>query len=121
SPVGLYVCGITVYDYCHIGHARVYMVFDMVIRYLRYRGYSVKYVRNITDIDDKIIRRALANQEPWQALTARFIEAMDQDLAALNVLPPDLAPRATDYIVQMVDSIQVLMQKGYAYIGTNGD
>ena len=91
----MYVCGITVYDYCHLGHARMMVAFDMVRRWLRASGYRVTYVRNITDIDDKIIRRAQENGEPIEALTARFIRAMDEDFAALGVEKPDHEPRAT--------------------------
>jgi cysteinyl-tRNA synthetase len=121
GKIGLYVCGITVYDYCHIGHARSFLVFDMVVRYLRYRGYDVKYIRNITDIDDKIIKRAEENNEPIEFLTNRFIQAMHEDMRALNLLQPTLEPRATEYIGQMIEMIQTLIEKGYAYIGTNGD
>jgi cysteinyl-tRNA synthetase len=98
----MYVCGMTVYDLCHLGHARVFVVFDMVTRWLRASGYQVEYVRNITDIDDKIIRRAQENKETPAALTGRFIEAMHADERALGVLPPDHEPRATDYVAQML-------------------
>ncbi len=121
GKVGLYVCGMTVYDYCHVGHARVLVVFDMVARYLRQSGYDVKYVRNITDIDDKIIKRANENGETMSRLTERFIEAMHEDSAALGVLPPDLEPRATTSMNQILDMIQVLVEKGYAYPASNGD
>ena len=94
----MYVCGMTVYDYCHLGHARVLVAFDMVRRWLRASGYRVTYVRNITDIDDKIIKRAQENGEPIEALTARFIRAMDEDCAALGVEKPDHEPRATAYV-----------------------
>ena len=100
----MYVCGITVYDYCHLGHARLLVVFDMVRRWLRASGYRVTYVRNITDIDDKIIRRAAENREPVDAVTARFIRAMDEDAAALGVEKPDHEPRATQYVPQMQDA-----------------
>jgi cysteinyl-tRNA synthetase len=120
--VKIYVCGMTVYDYCHIGHARTTMVvFDVVVRYLRSLGYRVTYVRNITDIDDKIIQRAQENNEDYHQLTARFIEAMHQDAKALNVLPPDHQPRATEYIDKMIDLIQQLIDKGFAYVASNGD
>ncbi len=119
--IGIYVCGMTVYDYCHIGHARAMIVFDMVVRYLRERGFDVNYVRNITDIDDKIIRRAAENNEPVDDLTARFIDAMHEDERILGILPPDSEPRATGYIDQIVDIIQNLMDKGFAYQGSNGD
>ncbi len=96
--VGMYVCGMTVYDFCHLGHARVLVVFDMVVRVLRSRGLEVRYVRNITDIDDKIIVRANELSEPIDAVTSRFIDAMHEDEAALNVMPPDEEPRATGHI-----------------------
>ncbi len=119
--VGMYVCGITVYDYCHIGHARMLVVFDLVRRYLLWRGYAVTYVRNITDIDDKIIRRAAENGEPIERLTARFIAAMNADCAALGVLPPDHEPRATGHIPGIIAMIERLIQRGYAYVAPNGD
>ncbi|UCG17972.1 MAG: cysteine--tRNA ligase [Thiotrichales bacterium] len=119
--VGMYVCGITVYDFCHIGHARVMVGFDMIVRHLRSRGYDVKYVRNITDIDDKIIHRAIENGESTQALTERFIQAMHEDEAALNVLRPDVEPKATEYIGQITDMVQTLVDKGFAYAAANGD
>ena len=97
----MYVCGMTVYDYCHLGHARVLVVFDVVRRWLRASGYRVTYVRNITDIDDKIIRRAAENGEPIGELTGRFIRAMDEDAAALGVEKPDHEPRATQFVPQM--------------------
>ena len=119
--VRLYVCGMTVYDYCHIGHARVMVVFDMVVRYLRARGYRVTYVRNITDVDDKIIKRAAENNESIDALTARFIQAMNEDSAALGVLPPDQQPRATQHIGDIVKMIATLVDKEFAYRAPNGD
>lgn len=119
--VKMYVCGITVYDYCHIGHARVYVTFDVMARYLRAQGYKVIYVRNITDIDDKIIKRAQQNNEAMDALTARYIKAMHEDFTALNILPPDAEPRATEHIDQIIQMIQSLLEKGYAYISNNGD
>ncbi len=121
GKVGMYVCGVTVYDYCHIGHARVMVVFDTVVRHLRARGYDVKYVRNITDIDDKIINRALENRESIQALTERFIAAMHEDEAALNVLRPDFEPKATEYIDEIKHLVQTLIDKGHAYAADNGD
>ena len=121
GKVSLYVCGVTVYDYCHVGHARVMVVFDTVARHLRAQGYDVAYVRNITDIDDKIIQRALENQEPVQALTERFIDAMHEDEAALNVLRPDQEPRATAFMGQIEQMIQTLIDKGHAYAADNGD
>lgn len=121
GEVRMYVCGMTVYDYCHIGHARVMVVFDIVQRWLRALGYKVTYVQNITDIDDKIIRRAVENNEPIKALTHRFIEAMHEDAAALGVARPDLEPRATDYIPQMLGMIDALQSNGYAYQAKDGD
>ncbi|MFC1747999.1 cysteine--tRNA ligase [Pseudomonadota bacterium] len=121
GKVGMYVCGMTVYDYCHVGHARVMVVFDLVARYLRYSGYDVTYVRNITDIDDKIIARANENGETLESLTTRFIEAMHEDSAALGVLPPDQEPKATTSMDQILDMIQTLVDKGYAYPADNGD
>jgi len=121
GEVRLYVCGMTVYDYCHIGHARVMVVFDMVQRWLREIGYRVTYVRNITDIDDKIIRRAVENGETIGALTTRFIQAMHEDAAALGVEAPTLEPRATDYVPQMLDMIGMLERHGYAYQADDGD
>jgi cysteinyl-tRNA synthetase len=117
----MYVCGMTVYDYCHLGHARVLVVFDMVRRWLRASGYRVTYVRNITDIDDKIIRRAQENREPIDALTARFIRAMDEDAAALGVEKPDHEPRATQYVAEMKEMIQTLEKKQLAYRSSSGD
>ena len=117
----IYVCGMTVYDYCHLGHARMMVVFDMVTRWLRATGFAVTYVRNITDIDDKIIKRAAENNEPIEQLTARFIQAMHEDAAALGMLKPDFEPRATEYIPQMQDIIRLLEQKGLAYVAPDGD
>ena len=121
GKVRMYVCGITVYDYCHIGHARMILVFDMIVRYLRFRGYEVNYVRNITDIDDKIINRSLENGEPFDELTGRFIRAMNEDFEALNALVPDSEPRATDHIEQIIAMIGRLLDNGYAYRAENGD
>jgi cysteinyl-tRNA synthetase len=121
NKVKLYVCGMTVYDYCHLGHARVMVVFDMIVRWFRDSGYEVTYVRNITDIDDKIIMRAQENQEPIETLTGRFIRAMDEDSSALGVLPPSFEPRATQYIESMISMIQILIEKGFAYAAPNGD
>lgn len=118
---GMYVCGMTVYDYCHIGHARVMVVFDTVARYLRFLGYDLTYVRNITDIDDKIIHRAFENGEDFNALTKRFIAAMHEDERALAVLPPDKEPKATDSIEDIKTMIAALIANGLAYVGTNGD
>ena len=121
GKVRMYVCGMTVYDFCHLGHARVMVVFDMVTRWLRASGLDVTYVRNITDIDDKIIRRAAENGEPIRALTDRFIAAMNEDAVALDVLPPDHEPRATDYVPHMQSLIARLEQKGLAYVAANRD
>ena len=121
GKVRMYVCGMTVYDYCHLGHGRVMVVFDMVARWLRASGYAVTYVRNITDIDDKIIRRAGENGEPIRALTDRFIAAMHEDADALGVLRPDAEPRATEYVAEMQDMIRRLEQHGLAYVATNRD
>ena len=121
NKVKLYVCGMTVYDYCHLGHARVMVVFDMIVRWFRDSGYEVTYVRNITDIDDKIIIRAQENQETIEALTGRFIRAMNEDSSALGVLPPSFEPRATQYIESMISMIQILIEKDFAYAAANGD
>ena len=121
GKVGMYVCGMTVYDYCHIGHARVMVVFDTVARYIRDSGYELTYVRNITDIDDKIIHRANENGEDFNLLTARFIEAMHEDERALGVLPPDIEPKATQSIDDIVAMIETLIINGLAYVGGNGD
>ena len=117
----MYVCGMTVYDYCHVGHGRMMVVFDLVRRWLRASGYRVTYVRNITDIDDKIIRRAADNGEPIGALTERFIRAMDEDVAALGVEKPDHEPRATRFVAQMLEMIGRLEAKGLAYRASDGD
>jgi len=121
SSVGIYVCGITVYDFCHIGHARVLVMFDVMTRHMRRTFPEVKYVRNITDIDDKIINRSIENQEDIYSLTNRFIKAMHEDEIALNILKPDLEPRATESIDQMYSMIEALIEKGFAYQGKNGD
>lgn len=121
GKVRMYVCGMTVYDYCHIGHARVMVVFDLVQRWLRASGYDVTYVRNITDIDDKIIKRAAENGESISQLTQRFIDAMDEDAAALGVQKPDQEPRATAYVPQMLGLIEALERNGLAYRSDDGD
>lgn len=121
GKVRMYVCGMTVYDFCHLGHARVMVVFDMVARWLRASGYDVTYVRNITDIDDKIIRRAQENRESIRSLTDRFIAAMHEDADALGVLRPDFEPRATDYVASMQGLIARLERKGLAYVAANRD
>ena len=117
----MYVCGMTVYDYCHLGHARALVIFDVVQRWLRASGYRVTYVRNITDIDDKIIRRALENRESVGELTERFIRYMDEDATALGVEKPDREPRATQYVPQMLAMIDELNKKGLAYQSASGD
>ncbi len=121
GKVRMYVCGMTVYDYCHLGHARVMVVFDVVYRYLRALGYEVTYIRNITDIDDKIIRRAAEAGEPMQALTERFIRAMHEDSEALGILPPTDEPRATAHMDEILAMIGTLIEKGLAYVADNGD
>jgi cysteinyl-tRNA synthetase len=119
--VRMYVCGMTVYDYIHIGHARMLTVFDLVYRYLRHRGYQVTYVRNITDIDDKIIKRAAESNQPIEAVTERFIRAMHEDCAALGLASPDFEPRATQYLPSIIEMISRLVQRGYAYQSADGD
>lgn len=121
KKVGMYVCGITVYDFCHIGHARVLLAFDVMLRYLTMQGYQVNYVRNITDIDDKIIKRAQENNETVRVLTERMIAAMHEDFAQLNILLPTYEPKATEAIPAMLALIQRLLDKGYAYQAENGD
>ncbi|WP_152222645.1 cysteine--tRNA ligase [Pseudomonas sp. SCB32] len=121
NQVRMYVCGMTVYDFCHIGHARVMVAFDVIARWLRHRGYDLTYVRNITDIDDKIIRRAQENGESFEDLTARMIAAMHEDEARLSVLRPDIEPRATGHIAGMHEMIQTLIDKDFAYAPGNGD
>jgi cysteinyl-tRNA synthetase len=121
GKVSMYVCGMTVYDYCHLGHARVMVVFDMVSRWFRASGYDVTYVRNITDIDDKIIKRANENNESIAQLTQRFIDAMDEDSAKLGVIRPDIEPKATEFVDGMLSMISALVEKGFAYPAANGD
>ncbi|MBK0032102.1 cysteine--tRNA ligase [Erwinia sp. S43] len=121
GQVGMYVCGITVYDLCHIGHGRTFVAFDVVARYLRYLGYSLKYVRNITDIDDKIIKRANENGETIGELTDRMIAEMHTDFAALNILPPDQEPRATRHIDEIIELVSTLIAREHAYVASNGD
>ena len=121
SRIRIYVCGMTVYDFCHLGHARVMVAFDTIIRYLRYRGFDVIYVRNITDIDDKIIQRANELGESVQTLTDRYIDYMNEDLEALSILKPNFEPRATDFIPQIIEMISDLIKEGYAYPAANGD
>ena len=121
NKVRMYVCGMTVYDYCHLGHARVMVVFDMVQRWFKASGYDITYVRNITDIDDKIIKRAAENKESIHALTQRFIDAMHEDADALGVQRPDHEPRATQYVPQMLEMIEALEKNGLAYKAADGD
>lgn len=121
GKIDLYVCGITVYDYCHIGHARVLVAFDAITRYLRSQSWDVNYVRNITDIDDKILQRADENQELYTDLTARMIDAMHEDERALGILPPNLEPRATRHMDDILDMVQTLVDNHYAYCADNGD
>jgi len=123
GKVRMYACGMTVYDYCHIGHARAHVVFDVVARYLRWSGYQVEFVRNITDIDDKIIRRAAEGGETLQSLTQRYIDAMNEDFAAIGILPADHEPRATEYTDngKIQAMIQALIERGHAYAADNGD
>lgn len=121
GKVGLYVCGITIYDYCHVGHARTYVAFDVINRYLRFCGYDVTYVRNITDVDDKIIKRAAENGESCDALTARFTQAMHADFKALGLLPADIEPTVTGHMQEIILMVQQLLDKGYAYIAKDGD
>jgi cysteinyl-tRNA synthetase len=118
---GMYVCGITVYDHIHVGHARSQLAFDIARRWLRTGGLKVTYVRNITDIDDKIIERARERNEPYEALTARYIASMNEDFAALGIEKPDHEPRATDFLPQIIDMIDRLVKRGFAYVGSNGD
>lgn len=121
GKINLYVCGITVYDYCHIGHARVFVSFDVITRFLRASGWDVTYVRNITDIDDKIIKRAQENNESITELTERFIQFMQEDEAKLNVVRPDNEPRATQYIDKIISMVQAIQENGLAYQADNGD
>ena len=121
NRIRIYVCGMTVYDFCHLGHARVMVVFDTIVRYLRYRGFDVTYVRNITDIDDKIIQRANELGESVQSLTNRYIDFMNEDLEALSILKPNFEPRATEFIPQIIEMISDLIKEGYAYPAVNGD
>ena len=121
GKVGMYVCGITVYDLCHMGHARTYLSFDLMVRYLRHKGLDVTYVRNITDVDDKIIKRANENNESVEALTERTIANMHEDFRAINLLDADVEPRVTTHMEEIIAVIQTLMDKGHAYQADNGD
>ncbi|MBU3023287.1 cysteine--tRNA ligase [Aestuariibacter sp. A3R04] len=121
GKVGLYVCGITVYDLSHMGHARTYLSFDLLVRYLRHLQFDVTYVRNITDVDDKIIARANENGESVQALTERTIAMMHEDFAAINLLAPDIEPRVTTHMPEIISVIETLITKGFAYVAESGD
>ncbi len=121
GEIGMYVCGITVYDLCHIGHGRTFVAFDVVSRYLRYIGYRLNYVRNITDIDDKIIKRANENGESIGTMTNRMISKMHNDFAALGILPPDQEPRATRHIAEIIELVERLIERGHTYVADNGD
>ncbi|HEX4044399.1 MAG TPA: cysteine--tRNA ligase, partial [Gammaproteobacteria bacterium] len=121
NQIKIYVCGVTVYDYCHIGHARTYTSVDLIVRYLRWRGYQVTYVRNVTDVDDKIIKRAQESNKDIQAITDYFIQAMYEDFAALQLTLPDHEPRATEYIPQMVTLIEKIIAAQHGYVASNGD
>ncbi|MDR9829383.1 cysteine--tRNA ligase [Vibrio sp. FNV 38] len=121
GKVGMYVCGVTIYDLCHIGHGRTFVSFDVVSRYLRYLGYDLNFVRNITDIDDKIIKRAAENGESCDSLTERLIGEMHADFDALNMARPNVEPRATQYIQEIIDLVNKLIERGFAYVADNGD
>lgn len=121
GKVSLYVCGVTIYDYCHIGHARTYVAFDVVVRYLRYRGYEVTFVRNVTDVDDKIIQRAEESQLDIEAITEQFLTYMHEDFDALNLLRPTVEPRVTTHMDEIIALIKLLLEKKHAYIADSGD
>ncbi|WP_335924021.1 cysteine--tRNA ligase [Shewanella indica] len=121
GKVGMYVCGVTIYDLCHIGHGRTFVSFDMIVRYLRYAGYQVNFLRNITDVDDKIIKRANENGESCDSLTERLIGQMHQDFDALNMLRPDMEPRATLHIAEIIEMVEALIARGHAYVADDGD
>ena len=121
NQVGMYVCGVTVYDLCHFGHGRTFVSFDVIVRYLRYLGYNLRYVRNITDVDDKIIKRALENNETCDALVERMIAEMHKDFDDLNILRPDVEPRATQHIPEIIAMVEKLIAKGHAYVAADGD
>ncbi|MGR5113282.1 cysteine--tRNA ligase [Photobacterium damselae] len=121
GKVGMYVCGVTIYDLCHIGHGRTFVSFDVVSRYLRYLGYDLTFVRNITDIDDKIIKRAAENGETCDSLTERLIGEMHADFDALGMKRPDVEPRATAFISEIIDLCERLIERGFAYVADNGD
>ncbi|QYJ77717.1 cysteine--tRNA ligase [Shewanella acanthi] len=121
GKVGMYVCGVTIYDLCHIGHGRTFVSFDMIVRYLRYAGYEVNFQRNITDVDDKIIKRANENNESCDALTERLIGEMHRDFDALNMVRPDFEPRATLHIAEIIEMVELLLERGHAYVAADGD
>ncbi|MBR0573491.1 MULTISPECIES: cysteine--tRNA ligase [Pasteurellaceae] len=121
NKIGIYVCGVTVYDLCHFGHGRTFVSFDVAVRYLRYLGYDVKYVRNITDVDDKIIKRSLENNETCDELVERMVVEMHKDFDALNILRPDVEPRATQHITEIIEMVERLIAKGHAYVSEDGD
>ncbi|MFH0256529.1 cysteine--tRNA ligase [Vibrio rumoiensis] len=121
GKIGMYVCGVTIYDLCHIGHGRTFVSFDVVSRYLRFLGYDLTFVRNITDIDDKIIKRAAENNESCESLTERLIQDMYADFDALNIKRPDVEPRATHYIQEIIELVERLIERGFAYVADNGD
>ncbi|QLB19377.1 cysteine--tRNA ligase [Mannheimia granulomatis] len=121
EQVGMYVCGVTVYDLCHFGHGRTFVSFDVIARYLRYSGYNLRYVRNITDVDDKIIKRALENNETCDELVERMIAEMHQDFDDLNILRPDVEPRATKHIPEIIAMVEKLIKNGNAYVAADGD
>lgn len=121
NKAGIYVCGVTVYDLCHFGHGRTFVSFDVITRYLRYSGYDLTYVRNITDVDDKIIKRAMENHETCDQLVERMITEMYKDFDALNILRPDIEPRATHHITEIIAMVERLIAKGHAYIAQDGD
>lgn len=121
GKIGMYVCGITIYDYCHIGHARTFVGFDVIVRYLRHIGYDLKYVRNITDVDDKIIKRANENGEAINDLTLRMTKAMHEDFDSLNMLRPDIEPTVTNHMPEIIAMVERLVAKGHAYVAADGD
>ncbi|SQD76603.1 cysteine--tRNA ligase [Moritella yayanosii] len=121
GQIGMYVCGVTIYDYCHIGHGRTFVAFDTVVRYLRHRGYAVKFIRNITDVDDKIIKRANEKGETCEQLTTRFTQAMHEDFDALHMIRPDMEPTVTGHMPDIIEIIETLVAKGHAYVASSGD
>lgn len=121
NKIKMYVCGVTTYDLCHIGHARTFIVFDMINRYLRYIGYKITYIRNITDIDDKIIKKSIENKEKYNKLSSRMLIEMHKDFDNLNILRPDIEPKVTDHIVEIINLVKKLIKMNQAYISKNGD